>query len=687
MRFFGKHRGDNAIAALCRAGLAAALIVVNSVTFAANQNEDGITFNLKDAELGTVIATVAEFTGKNFIVDPRVKGKVTVISSKPMNASEVYQTFLSLLDVHNFSAVPMGSVIKIVPSVNAKQIGGSEMMKRGAKGDEMVTRVIEVENVSAAQLVPILRPLVPQHGHMAAYASTNVLIISDSASNVDRLLSIIDRIDVTSASDLEVMPLKHASAAEVVRILESLSQQGQRKAPKGQTSGKPVLVADERTNSILISGDKSERLGIRAIISHLDTPLETTGNTHVIYLRYAMAKDLVPVLSGLGDTYDKQKKAAGGGKAAAQANRSPITIQAHEATNALVITSPPDLFRSLQGVINKLDVRRAQVLVEAVIAEVNGDRSAELGVTWFVNGSADGSGPIAGTNFNDGFNAPAVGLGISNGTVGLPSSPISFLGLGRFNSGSTDFTALINAIQGDSRTNVLSKPNIMTLDNEEAEIIVGQEVPFRTGSYTSTGDSSSPSNPFTTITRENVGITLKVKPQINEGNAVKLDIEQKVDSVAPSNESAADLITNTRSIKTTVLVDDGGTIVLGGLIQDDVQESVQKVPLLGDIPFLGALFRNTSTSKVKKNLLVFIRPSIVRDAAVATQITSSKYDYIRAEQLRFNERGVMLMDDADLPLMPDFLELPPPYEPAQTSSPQAAVEPMDHLIETSGDGQ
>ncbi len=681
MRFFGKHRGNNAIASRCQCWLAAALIAVNSVSFAATQDEAGITFNLKDAELGTVIATVAEFTGKNFIIDPRVKGKVTVISSKPMNASEVYQTFLSLLDVHNFSAVPMGSVIKIVPSVNAKQIGGSEMMKRGAKGDEMVTRVIEVENVAAAQLVPILRPLVPQHGHMAAYAATNVLIISDSAANVDRLLSIIGRIDVASASDLEVMPLKHASATEVVRILESLSQQGQRAAPKGQASGKPVLVADERTNSILISGDKSERLGIRAIISHLDTPLETTGNTHVIYLRYAQAKELVPVLTGLGDTYDKEKKAAAGGKAAMQANRSPITIQAHEATNALVITSPPDLFRSLQGVINKLDVRRAQVLVEAVIAEVNDDRTAELGVSWFVDGSPDGKGPIAGTSFSA-FNATAAGIAIRDDSISVPSPPISFLGLGRFNSGSTDFTGLINAIQGDSRTNVLSKPNIMTLDNEEAEIIVGQEVPFRTGSYTSTGDSGSVTNPFTTITRENVGITLKVKPQINEGNAVKLDIEQKVDSVAPSTEGAADLITNTRSIRTTVLVDDGGTIVLGGLIQDDVLETVQKVPLLGDIPFLGALFRNKSTSKIKKNLLVFIRPSIVRDAAVATRITSSKYNYIRAEQLRFNEKGVMMVDDADLPLMPGFLELPPPYE-----APHTEAESMLQPIETSGDGQ
>lgn len=655
--------------------LAAVLLLSGGWTAAVQAQQSSITFNLKDAELETVIATVAEFTGKNFIIDPRVKGRVTVISSRPMNANEVYQTFLSLLEVHNFSAVPVGNVIKIVPSVNAKQMGGPEMMRNDASGDEIVTRVIDVKNVSAAQLVPILRPLVPQHGHMAAYAPTNVLIVSDAAANVDRLLSIIGRIDVASASDLEVMPLKHAAAGEVVRILESLRQQGRRADPN-QQSGAAVLVADERTNSILISGDKSERLNIRAIISHLDTPLETSGNTHVIYLRYAKAKDLVPVLTGLGESFEKEQQ--GGAKTAAPVARSPITIQAHESTNALVITAPPDLMRSLKGVIKQLDVRRAQVLVEAVIAEVTEDKSAELGVSWFVDGSGDGNGPIGGTVFTDGFNAPTVGLGLRNDSIGVPSAPLSFLGVGRINSGSTDFVGLIRAIQGDSRANVLSKPTVMTLDNEEAEIVVGENVPFRTGSYVAIGDgSTTPTNPFTTIERQNVGITLKVKPQINEGNAVKLDIEQNVDSIAPSPEGAADITTNTRSIRTSVLVDDGGTIVLGGLIKDDVNESEQKVPILGDIPFLGALFRHKSSNKVKNNLLVFIRPTIVRDAAVAGNITSSKYDYVRAEQLNFQRQGVMLLDEAEVPVLPEFLELPPAYEPLPADTESGAQ--SDHV--------
>lgn len=652
--------------------LLAALLLLNGLWLGGAQaQQSSITFNLKDAELETVIATVAEFTGRNFIIDPRVKGRVTVISSKPMNANEVYQTFLSLLEVHNFSAVPVGNVIKIVPSVNAKQMGGSDRLRGKAEGDEIVTRVIEVKNVSAAQLVPILRPLVPQHGHMAAYAPTNVLIVSDAAANVDRLLSIIDRIDVASASDLEMMALKHASATEVVRILENLRQQGKRTDPN-QQSGAAVLVADERTNSILISGDKSERLNIRAIISHLDTPLETTGNTHVIYLRYAKAKDLVPVLTGLGESFEKEQQ--GGATAAAPTVRSPITIQAHEATNALVITAPPDLLRSLKGVIKQLDVRRAQVLVEAVIAEVTEDKSAELGVSWFVDGSGDGKGPIGGTVFTDGFNAPTVGLGLRNDSIGVPSAPLSFLGIGRINSGNTDFVGLIKAIQGDSRANVLSKPTILTLDNEEAEIVVGENVPFRTGSYVAIADgSTTPTNPFTTIERQNVGITLKVKPQINEGNAVKLDIEQNVDSIAPSPEGAADITTNTRSIRTSVLVDDGGTIVLGGLIKDDVNESEQKVPLLGDIPFLGALFRYKSSNKVKNNLLVFIRPTIVRDAAVVSNITSSKYEYVRAEQLNFQRHGVMMLDEAEVPVLPEFLELPPAYQPLPPATESGAL--------------
>ncbi len=658
-------------ARLRRLTLAITLTVVATVASPSMAREAAnITFSLKEAELETVAATVAEFTGKNFIIDPRVKGKVTVISAKPMTPDEVYQTFLSLLEVHNFAAVRMGNVIKIIPSVNAKQLGGAGGSGDGSRlNDEIVTQVLEVKNVSASQLVPILRPLVPQEGHMAAYAPTNVLIVSDRAANVQRLIKIIERIDVSSATDIEVYTLKHAAAAEVVRIMEALRQRETQADPQAMGAGAAVLVADERTNSILISGDKSERLGIRAIITHLDTPLDTGGNTHVVYLRYAKAKELVPVLTGLGESLEKEQQGGAAKVPAPQVGRSPITIQAHEDTNSLVITAPPDLLRSLKGVITQLDIRRAQVQVEAIIAEVTDDKSAELGVSWFVDGSPDGKGPIAGTAFKS-FNAAAAADSFKDSTIPAIPTPLSFLGFGRFNSGKTDFIGLLNAIQGDSRANVLSRPTIMTLDNQEAEIIVGQTVPFRTGSYTSTGSGTTASvtAPFTTIKRENVGITLKVKPQINEGDAVRLDIEQKVESVVPSPAGAADLTTNTRSIKTSVLVDDGGTIVLGGLIKDDVTESVQKVPLLGDIPFIGALFRNKISTKVKTNLMVFLKPTIVRDAAVTARMTSGKYDYMRAEQLGFQKKKVLFVKKEEIPLLPEFIDLPPSFEEIKSRS-------------------
>ena len=628
-----------------------------------------ITFNLKDADIETVIATVSEFTGKNFIIDPRVKGKVTIISSRPMDRDEVYQAFLSLLEVHSFAAVHSGNVIKIVPDVNAKQSNTPVVEhSSGLSGDEMVTQVIEITNVSAAQLVPILRPLIPQQGHLAAYAPTNVLIVSDRADNVRRLIRIINRIDVATASDIEVFPLKHASATELVRILETLRRQEKRAEPKGGIGDGPVLVADERTNSILISGDKADRLSIRAIVSHLDTPLETTGNTHVIYLHYAQAEDLVPVLTGLGETLEQEKK--GGGKAAAApVNRLQLNIQAHESTNALVITAAPDLFRNLERVIRQLDVRRAQVLVEAVIAEVSNNRIAELGVQWLFDGRPGGDGPVGGTNFGS-SNIVGVASSIAAGQV--PSiSPGVFAGLGQFDSDNVNFAALVNALEGDGTSNVLSKPTIVTLDNEEAEIVVGQEVPFVTGSFSSTGTGSTPTNPFQTIQRENVGVTLKVKPQINEGDAIQLEIEQKSDSLAASSVSAADLITNTRSIRTSVLVDDGGAIVLGGLVTDDLRETEQKVPGLGDIPLLGALFRYRQTTKDKTNLMVFLRPKILRDAAMTTAMTNSKYNFIRDEQIKNREDGVAFMRDEVAPLLPEFseyLELPPPFEEAESTS-------------------
>ncbi len=619
-----------------------------------------ITLNLKDADINALIGTVAEVTGKNFIVDPRVKGKVTVISSRPMNADEVYQVFLSILKVHGFAAVPSGSVVKIVPDVTAKQEGiPNATAREPGSGDEMVTRVIQVDHVAAAQLVPILRPLVPQQGHLAAYPETNVLIISDRAENVSRLVSIIQRIDKVSDSEIEVIRLEHASAAEVVRILNAISRSSA--APGKAPGATEALVADERTNSVLLGGDRAERLRLRAIISHLDTPLESEGNTKVIYLKYAKAPDLVETLTGVGKSQTEEAKK---GTPAASSEKQ-LDIHADEATNSLVITAPPSLMRSLESVIRQLDIRRAQVLVDAIIAEVGENKARQLGIQWAVFDLSGQTAPVGGTNFtNVGTNLVDIAQGIiDRSLVGL--TPGLSFGVGKLGNDGVNFAAVMQALASDGDSNILSTPSLLTLDNEEAEIVVGQNVPFVTGSFTNTGAGGGGSvNPFQTIQREDVGITLKIKPQINEGDAVVMQIEQEVSSIA-SDAQASDLITNKRSIKTNVLANDGQIIVLGGLIEDRVRQSEQKVPLLGDLPLLGALFRAKSSNVDKANLMVFIHPTILRDAGTADSYTASKYNYIRAVESSSFKDGVFMTPEQPQPRLPqmrELLELPPPFE-------------------------
>ncbi len=627
------------------------------------------TLNFKGADIRAVISSIAEVTGKNFIVDPRVKGKVTLISNRAMGKGEVYKVFLSILEVHGYTAVPSGNAIKIVPDADAKHSAMPFAPPgRPGKGDEAVTRVIEIEHVTAAQLVPILRPLVPPQGHLAAYPQSNVLIISDRAANISRLVKIIKRIDQPTSGEIEIVPLENAVASDLVRVLTSLQQQAGKKNPKAR---KPMLVADERTNSILIGGERAERLQLRAIISHLDTPSEMVGDTHVIYLRYAKAKDLVPVLTGVGKTKNTKGKKT---KAATSASsRQPFDIQADESTNALVITAAPTVFRSLKSVIAQLDVRRAQVMVEAIIAEVSSDRAAELGVQWLFDGSG-GDNPVGAVNFGSGSSsisglaqgaasAAASGAGGTAAALSAIGSGVT-IGLGQFSSGTFNFAGLIRALEGDGTTNVLSTPNLVTMDNEEAEIFVGQELSIPTGAFANTGGASSSVNPFTTFERKQIGIRLKVKPQINEGDAIRLDIEQTVDGVAGGAAGAGDIVTSERSIKTSVLVDDGKMLVLGGLIKDDLVETEQKVPLLGDIPLLGALFRYSSVKKVKTNLMVFLRPTILRTKEDSFKLTRSKYNFIRSRQLQLNKDGVSLLSGESHPIMPEteeFLKLPAPF--------------------------
>jgi len=647
---------------LRRAALVCLLLAAPHLAGAA---EETVTLNLKDADISSVISTVAEITGRNFIIDPRVKGKVTIVSTRPLAADEVYQVFLSVLNVHGFAAIPDKNVIKIVPEVTAKQnpIPNADERQPG-RGDQYVTRVIQVENVAAAQLVPILRPLLPQEAHLAAYPGSNVLIASSTATNLERLIQLIRRIDLSGDSEIEFIKLQHASAEEVVRILSSLITDAAKAAQQpGET---PKLGADLRTNSVLLSGDRGSRLRLRTLIAHLDTPMERSGNTQVIYLRYAKAKELAPVLTGIAG--GMTKKVTG---TATDKPGEALNIQADEAVNALVISAPPDIMGNLEQVIRRLDIRRAQVFVEAVIAEVTDEKARELGVQWAFDGSAKNA-PVGIVNF----------AGSGSGLTNLASTPpkvgdglLAVVG-DTASSGGTRIGALLRALSGDVNTNILSTPSLVTLDNEEAEIVVGQNVPFITGSYTSTGTgSSTPTNPFQTISRQDVGLSLKIKPQINEGDTVRMEIAQEVSSISSATTGAADIVTNKRAIKTSVLVDSGQVLVLGGLIDDQQVQNDQKVPGLGDIPILGYLFSYKKTTLVKRNLMVFIHPTILRSERDSLAIVGDKYNYMRDQQLAVRERGVRLMSNDSAPLLPewnDFLALPPPFDP---DAPVTAPEP------------
>ncbi|MEE9320911.1 MAG: type II secretion system secretin GspD [Granulosicoccus sp.] len=636
--------------------LAAAFSLALCFAAPAFAQEGTFTLNLKNADIHSLIQTVSRQSGRNFVVDPRVKARVTVISSTPLSADELYETFLSVLQVHGYAAVPSGDLIKIVPDVNAKQGPVPAYDSEKGASDQLVTQVIRVENVPAAQLVPILRPLVPQQGHLAAYAATNTLIVTDRASNIGRLIKIINGIDRAENDEVQIVRLKHASASEVIRILQSLQSRG------GQVPGTPGTVrfaADERTNSILLSGDKAARKRMKALVLNLDTPVESGGNTRVVYLRYANAVDLLAILTGVSagqaEIGTSGSDEEGGGDASTPPGAPPtvdangvpvpqrtptasivprtgqdsgrpnVDIQADEDTNALIITAPPDEMRSILAVIDKLDIRRAQVLVEAIIAELSISNTSQLGVNFAIDGSGENR-PIAYTNLGGATQALA-------GTVASQGAALAnglSLALGRFGTGGVDFGFLLSAIASDTDNNILSTPTLVTMDNQEAEIIVGQNVPFVTGTQLSTANN----NPFQTIERQDVGISLKVKPQINEGNNIKMEIEQEVSDVSSTAATGAtDITTNKRSIKTTVLVEDGQTLVLGGLIDDQIKDTKDKVPLLGDIPLLGSLFRYRTTQKTKRNLMVFLHPTILRDPETADYYSRGKYDDLRGAQL------------------------------------------------------
>ncbi len=600
----------------CKIALLAMTIAISTPVMTVHAEDQNWQVNLNDADISAFIGQIADITGKSFVIDPRVKGKVTVVSTETMNTEAVYELFLSVLQVHGYAAVPAGDVIMVVQQNSVKQQGRDLENKYKKQSQEMVTKVITIKNTPALDLVPILRPLVAKYGHLAGVKSANALIISDHASNINRIEQIIDRLDKSGSEELEVIQLKEAWVGNVVTMLQSLDPDkvAQGKGAKSGGAGSIRVVADERSNRLIIKGEKTSRERIRTLIKQLDKPSYFSGSTKVIRLKYADSKKLAELLKNVMSDSDSGKKDANKAKGKA-------SIHADEELNALVVRAEPSVLKEIDEIIHELDVRRAQVLIESAIVEVTGDVTDSLGFQWAVG---DTDNPVAGTNFgNAGQSLSSIATGVATGAPTLSNG----LTVGGFkeSNGQIDFGVIIQALESQSNTNLLSTPSIMTLDNQEAEIVVGQNVPFLTGSTT----SSSNSNPFTTISREDIGVTLKIKPHIHEGNELRLEVEVSAESVANTTvQGQADLITNKRKLKTMILAADEETIVLGGLISDDITETESKVPILGDIPLLGWLFKSKSTQHVKRNLMVFLRPTIVLDKQKATTLTHDKYNGI-----------------------------------------------------------
>ncbi len=619
------------------------------------------TVNLKDTDIQELIKFVADVTGTTIVVDPNVKGKVKVVSSKPVTKSELYDLFLSILDVHGYTAVRTGNVIRVIQNKDARSSPVPLADEEDTlKNDEYVTQVVRLNNVSAAKLIPVLRPLVPQQAHMAAYAPSNAIIISDLRSNIGRILDIIERMDQSAIQTTEVIKLRYGVAEDLVQMLNALEKS---KGEEGSADKEVTLVADKRTNSIVVTADELNLQRIRRLVEVLDTPLEQSGNVRVVYLEYANASEVAEVLTRVMQNITRMDD---DGKRQ-RSNSGNSTIEADVGTNALIITADADEMAALASVIAKLDIRRAQVLVEAIIVEMEAVEGQELGLQWlFANDSGLYGSNISSSSAQQARNAAIAGailpsdstsneIGVRDLAGALSQVPGTTLGWGIVDD-SLSMTVILNALQSQGNANILSTPSLLTLDNEEAYITVGQQVPFVTGSYSNTGSANGAANPFQTIERQNVGITLRVTPQVNEGDSVVMDIVQEVSSISQQLLVASDVITNERKIETKVLAKDGAVVVLGGLVKDDVQNSEQKVPLLGDIPFFGRLFRSDVVSVTKSNLLVFIRSTIIRDDDDLSGATAQKYRYIRDQQLERRERGLMFLDDGNLPVMPTWEE-------------------------------
>ena len=597
--------------------------------------------NMRDADIRAFASDMAKISNKTIVLDPRVKGNVTVVSNQDLDAGEAYAVFLAVLRVNGYSAVENNGVVKVIPESGARQDASINNINK----DSLSTEVIRLKQANAKVLSPLLKPLINKQGHITAYEPTNSIIIADYVGNTERIKSILLEIDKNPADTFELIPLQNTSSNEIARILGSMWK-GDNQMTKSFTA-----LSVERSNSILLRGQKTVIEQLKGVISKLDSNTSPSSNLKVIYLKYAQAEDLTSILENVALTLEEEQLTSSTG------TKKTTNISFHSDTNALVISAQPDILKSLESVISQLDIKRAQVLVEALIVEVSDKLARELGVQFLFTGDGDNA-PIAAQKFgspnpellstigseisDDLSTASTMKTRATNSLLGLEGLAI---GVAKYRANAESFAAILNLVSQDGDSNILSTPSIMTMDNEESSIIVGQEIPITTGETL----SGSNSNPFRSVTRQEVGVKLQVRPQINEGNAVKMYIVQEVSSIfGPIGDTSSDLITNKRNIKTTVLVDDGETIVLGGLIDDDVQETINKVPVLGNIPLLGRVFTSTTTTRTKRNLMVFLRPTIVRDSEDVRSISNRKYNYFQAIEAELLQSGKLVPDTSIL---------------------------------------
>lgn len=638
-----------------------ASLLFTSWLLACPAGADDYSLDMRDTDISEFIASIGKLTGKTIVMDPRVKGKVSISTPKSVTKEELYEIFLVQLGVNGYSVINVGKdILKVIPQQGAK-LEGIEVQGGGATlprtSEKIVTRVVQVQNVDVAALVPILRPLVDnQSGIITPYPASNVILITDREANVRRLLEVIERVDKADSDDTEIIWLQNASAPEVSETLTALI----REQTKGSEGSRlmPIIKADDRTNSLLIRADKANRDYLRQVIGQLDSEVQTDNNTRVHYLKYAKAEDLAEVLEKISGTIIEENKDSAEPVAT---NQDAIHIKAHEATNSIVMSGSPRIIRDLGQLIEQLDIRRAQVLVEAIIVEMGEDRAKEVGVQWLL-ADRNGSGrALAGTNFtNLGNSLNGILDATSDGEQSVAGALRNVGGLtagvGRLSGSGLNFAVLLKALQDDTKSNILSTPSLLTLDNQAASILVGQEIPVSTGSTLSNDNDAN--NQFRTIERKDVGVKLLITPQINEGGAVQLQIEQEVSSVG---EQVGDdgVSFNKRQIKTAVLVDNGATIVLGGLIDDDIREGGSKVPGLGSLPVVGRLFRSDVSRITRRNLMVFIRPTIIRDQEMLTSVSKAKYGFIRDRQLIDKDSAVELFPEERPAVLPEWTGLGP----------------------------